>query len=43
VIDGQENCPPNCFHFQTKIAHFGLNYRILKEIAKNNISGRKVA
>jgi hypothetical protein len=30
---------PNCSIFPAKIADFGLNYRILKVKAKNNISG----
>jgi hypothetical protein len=31
---------PNCPYFPAKIADFGLNYRILKENAKNLTSGR---
>ena len=31
--------PPNCPHFQAKIADFGLKCCILKENAKNSTSG----
>jgi hypothetical protein len=36
-----KNCFPSCPHFPAKIAAFGLKYCILKENAKNNISGRR--
>jgi len=31
--------PPNCPHFQAKIADFGLKYCILNENAKNSVTG----
>jgi hypothetical protein len=34
---------PNCRHFLAKVVDFRLKYCILKEKAKNNVTGKNIA